>query len=68
VATIFDEQLGEEVPALHVIGNHCLSVPRATLLERLRIPSCYYSRRCMLLCAARPHGPHGAELAVLLRL
>lgn len=44
VAAIFDEQLGEEVPAVHVIGNHCLSVPRATLLQRLRIPGCYYSR------------------------
>lgn len=37
---------GSEVPALHVIGNHCLSVPRAHLLKRLRIPeTCYYSRR-----------------------
>lgn len=37
---------GSEVPAIHVIGNHCLSVPRAHLLQRLRIPdTCYYSRR-----------------------
>jgi hypothetical protein len=35
-----------ELPAVHIIGNHCLSVPRAELLRRLRIPgSCYYSRR-----------------------
>ena len=31
------------LPAHHVVGNHCLSVPRVTLLARLRIPGSYYS-------------------------
>lgn len=31
------------LPAYHVVGNHCLSVPRASLLARLRIPASYYS-------------------------
>lgn len=49
---------GGEVPALHVIGNHCLSVPRATLLQRLRVPdTCYYSRRwqrAVCVCGGKP--------------
>lgn len=37
---------GGDVPALHVVGNHCLSVPREVLVKRLGIPeTCYYSRR-----------------------
>lgn len=32
------------LPAHHVLGNHCLSVPRATVLKKLGIPECgYYS-------------------------
>ena len=30
-------------PAYHVVGNHCLSVPRAALLSRLRLPASYYA-------------------------
>ncbi|EFN59457.1 hypothetical protein CHLNCDRAFT_138033 [Chlorella variabilis] len=45
VASIFDQELGGDVPALHVVGNHCLSVPREVLVKRLGIPeTCYYSR------------------------
>lgn len=37
---------GGDIPAIHVIGNHCLSVPRDTLLRRLGIPpTCFYTRR-----------------------
>ena len=35
---------GPDLPAYHVLGNHCLSVPRQVVLRRLGIPqSCYYS-------------------------
>lgn len=45
VATIFEQGLGGHLPAVHVVGNHCLSVERSALLQRLRIPpSCYFSR------------------------
>lgn len=45
VASFFEEELMSELPAVHVIGNHCLSVPRSVLLQRLGIPpTCYYSR------------------------
>jgi manganese-dependent ADP-ribose/CDP-alcohol diphosphatase len=43
------------IPAVHVIGNHCLSVPRTTLVERLRLPGSYYVRPL----------PHGWRLVVL---
>lgn len=31
----------EELPVHHVIGNHCLTVERGMLLNRLRQPACY---------------------------
>jgi manganese-dependent ADP-ribose/CDP-alcohol diphosphatase len=46
VATIFEEASGQ-LPAVHVVGNHCLSVPRPVLLQRLRIPAPgYHTLRC----------------------
>mmetsp|Transcript_14244 Transcript_14244/g.43023 ORF Transcript_14244/g.43023 Transcript_14244/m.43023 type:complete len:105 (-) Transcript_14244:781-1095(-) len=32
----------EKLPLHHVIGNHCLSVDRATFLTRLRQPASYH--------------------------
>ncbi|GAB4817700.1 hypothetical protein N2152v2_004746 [Parachlorella kessleri] len=44
ISGIFEAGLGPDLPAYHVLGNHCLSVPRQTVLRRLGIPqSCYYS-------------------------
>lgn len=46
VATIFEEASGQ-LRAVHVVGNHCLSVPRPVLLQRLRIPAPgYHTLRC----------------------
>ena len=49
-----------ELPAVHIIGNHCLSVPRAELLRRLRIPgTCYSSRRWAAPAPGSPGGGSG---------
>ncbi len=32
-----------QVPVRHVIGNHCLEVPRDQLMSRLKLPTGYYS-------------------------
>ena len=29
----------------HVVGNHCLSVPRERLVHELKMPGSYYSRQ-----------------------
>ena len=34
----------ETTTFLHVIGNHCLTVPRNRLMDELNMPSSYYSR------------------------
>jgi len=34
---------GLDEPLLHVLGNHCLAVPRRQLLSRLRLEEAYYS-------------------------
>ena len=34
----------ETATFLHVIGNHCLTVPRKRLMDELKMPSSYYSR------------------------
>ncbi|KAA3605203.1 MAG: hypothetical protein DWQ01_21685 [Planctomycetota bacterium] len=34
-----------ELATLHVVGNHCLEVPRAALLPALKLKSAYYSLR-----------------------
>ena len=52
IATIFESELEPNaIPAVHVIGNHCLEAGRDVLLSRLKIPSApdspgrgYYSR------------------------
>lgn len=38
------EQLEVE-KAFHVIGNHCLALPRGVLLDRLALPGGYYSQK-----------------------
>lgn len=42
VAAIFDG-LGDDFKVHHVVGNHCLSATRETLLQRLGIPDSYHS-------------------------
>ncbi|WIA21411.1 hypothetical protein OEZ85_000626 [Tetradesmus obliquus] len=33
----------QDIPARHVLGNHCLAAPRSQLLEALAMPGSYYS-------------------------
>lgn len=33
----------EVQPVHHVLGNHCLALPRSTLIERLKMPARYYT-------------------------
>lgn len=40
----------EKLPLHHVIGNHCLSVDRATFLTRLRQPASYHRIQVEPLC------------------
>lgn len=45
-AFIHDERLLVQrpvFPVYHAVGNHCLSVPREQLLERLQLPGSHYS-------------------------
>jgi len=53
VAAEFDKLTPD---AKHVIGNHCLAVPREVLLKRLGIPRCGYYRT---------EAAHGWRLLVL---
>ncbi len=45
IAQHFDKLTNAGVPVYHVVGNHCLCVPRERLVQRLSIPSpsCYYA-------------------------
>jgi hypothetical protein len=43
VATQFDRLRVRGVPAYHVLGNHCLTLPREAVLGRLGMVASYYA-------------------------